>query len=166
MKQWRCVEKYTFDIAHKIQFAIKRAKHKIVRFCKRLTKAKRKRDDVLTKWDEVLIDRDDVNAKREKVIDLLDETMTNEANEKKNDDVKFKQKKKKSISFEAVTTTNERKMMMKKKVSVENDDFQMFEIFDVKNSTERTSAKFVIDDTTTSSNIFEDSSFDFKKFSE
>ena len=44
----------------------------------------------MTKRDEVLIDRDDANAKREKIIDLLDEVMTNETNEKKNDDVKFK----------------------------------------------------------------------------
>ena len=63
-----------------------------------------------------------------------------------------------------MTTTNEKKMMMKKKVSVKNDDFQMFEIFDVKNSTERTSAKLVIDDTTSFLNFFEISSSDFEKF--
>ena len=113
-----------------------------------------------------MIDRDDVNAKRKKIINLLDETMTNEANEKKNDDVEFKQKKKKSINFEAVATTNEKKMMIKKKISIENDDFQMSEILDVKNSVERASIKLVIDDTTTFSSIFENSSFDFEKFSE
>ena len=164
MKQWRCVEKYIFDIAHKVQPAVKRAKREIVRFRKRLTKMKQKRDDVLTKRNETLIDRDDANAKREKVINLLDETMTSETNEKKNDDVEFKQKKKKSINFEAVATANEKKMMMKKKILVENDDFQMFETFDVKNSTERTSTKFVIDDTTTFSSIFKNSSFDSEKF--
>ena len=64
-----------------------------------------------------------------------------------------------------MTTTNEEEMMMKKKVSIEDDDFQMFEIFDVKNSTERISTKLVVDDTTTFSNIFKISSFNFKKFS-
>ena len=118
------------------------------------------------KRDEVLIDRDDVNAKREEVINLLDETMTNEVNEKKNDDVEFKQKKKKSINFEIVTTTDEKKMMMKKKTSIENDDSQMFEIFDVKNSIERTSTKFVINDTTTFLSTSENSSSDFEEFSE
>ena len=83
IKQWRRVEKYIFDIAHKIQPAIKRAKRKIIRFRKHLTKTKKKRDDVLTKQNEILIDRDKVNAKREKVINLLDKTMTNEINEKK-----------------------------------------------------------------------------------
>ena len=42
------------------------------------------------KRDKVLIDRDNVNAKRKKVINLFDEAMINETNEKKNDDVKFK----------------------------------------------------------------------------
>ena len=93
------------------------------------------------------------------------ETITNETNKKKNNNVEFKQKKKKLINFEIVTTTIEKKMMMKKKISVENNDFQMFEIFNVKNSTERASAKFVINNTTTFSNIFENSSFDFKEFS-
>ena len=129
-------------------------------------KTKQKRDDVLTKWNEALINRDDVNAKRKKVIDLFDETITNEADEKKNDDAGFKQKEEKSINFEIVTTTNEKEIMMKKKVSVEDDDFQMFKTLDVKNSTERVSAKFVIDDTTTFSNIFKNSSSDFEKFSE
>ena len=40
----------------------------------------------------------------------------------------------------------------------------MSKIFDVKNSTERISAKLVIDDITTFLNIFENSSSDFKKF--
>ena len=128
-----------------------------------MTKTKRKRDDVLTKRNEVLINRDDVNAKREKIINLLNETMTNEANEKKNDDVEFKQKKK-SINFEIVTTTNKKKMMMKEKISIKNDDFQMFEIFDVKNSTERISTKFIIDDIMTFSSTFENSSSDSEKF--
>ena len=75
------------------------------------------------KRNEVLIDRDDVNAKCEKIIDLFDETMTNEINEKKNDDVEFKQKKKKLISFEIVTTTRKKKMIMKKKISIEGDNF-------------------------------------------
>ena len=166
MKQWRRAEEYIFDIAYKIQFAIRRAKREIVRFYKRLMKAKRKRDNVLIKWNEVLIDRDDVNAKREKVINLLNKTMTDETNKKKNDDIEFKQKKKKLINFKIVTTTNEKEMMIKKKISVENDDFQMSEIFDVKNLIERASAKLVIDNTTTFLNIFENSSFNFEKFSE
>ena len=57
-----------------------------------------------------------------------------------------------------------KKIMMKKKVSVEDNDFQMFKIFDVKNSTERALTKFVINDTMMSSNIFENLSFDFEKF--
>ena len=40
----------------------------------------------------------------------------------------------------------------------------MFEIFDVKNSIERTSAKLVINDITTFLNIFENLLSDFKKF--
>ena len=92
--------------------------------------------------------------------------MTNETNKKKNNDVEFKQKKKKSINFKIVTRTKERKMMMKKKISIENNDSQMFEIFDVKNSTERVSAKFIINNTTTFLNIFKNLSSDFEKFSE
>ena len=90
MKQWYCVEKYIFDIAHKIQFAIKDAKREIIRLHKCLTEIKRKRNNILTKWNKTLINRDNVNAKREKIINLFDETMTNEADEKKNDDVEFK----------------------------------------------------------------------------
>ena len=71
---------------------------------KRLTKTKRKRDDVLTKRNEALINRDDVNAKHEKIINLFNKTLIDETNEKKNDDVKFKSKKKKMINFEIVTT--------------------------------------------------------------
>ena len=52
----------------------------------------------------------------------------------------------------------------KKKISVENDDFHMFETFDMKNSTERTSTKFVIDDITLFLNISKILSFDFEKF--
>ena len=63
-------------------------------------------------------------------------------------------KKKRLINFEIVTTTNEKEMMMKKKVSIDNDDFQMFETFDVKNSIEQILMKFVIDDTTSFSNFF------------
>ena len=85
---------------------------------------KKKRDDVLAKRNEVLINRDKVNAKREKIINLLDEMMTDEINKEKNDDVEFKQKKKKSISFEIVTTTNERKMMMKKKFQLKTIIFK------------------------------------------
>ena len=73
-------------------------------------------------------------------------------------------KKKKLISFEIVMMTKEKKMMMKKKTLIENDDFQMSEIFDVKNSTERVSTKLVINDTTIFLNIFKISSFDFEKF--
>ena len=91
--------------------------------------------------------------------------MTDEINKKKNDNIKFKQKKKKSISFEIITTTKEKKMMMKKKASVENNDFHIFEISNVKNSTERISAKFVIDNIMLFSNIFKVLSFDFEKFS-
>ena len=89
---------------------------------KRLTKTKQKRDDILTKQNETLINRDDINAKRKKIINLLNKTMTNEINEKKNDDVEFKQKKKKSISFKIVITAKEKEMMMKKKILIENND--------------------------------------------
>ena len=75
------------------------------------------------KCDDVLINRDNVNAKREKVINLLNKMMINEINEKKNDNVEFKQKKKRLISFEIVTTAKEKEMMMKKEISIENDDF-------------------------------------------
>ena len=124
---------------------------------------KQKHNDVLTKRNKVLIDRDDVNVKCKKIINLFDKTMTSETNEKKNDDVEFKQKKKKLINIEIVTTTNEKEIMMKEKVSIENDDFQMFEIFDVKNSIERISVKFVINDITLFLNFFKILSSDFKK---
>ena len=102
-------------------------------------KTKRKRDNILTKRNKVLIDRDNVNAKRKKIIDLLNETLINEINKRKNDDAEFKLKKKKIISFEIVTTTEKKKkeeMIMKKKASIENNDFYILKIFDVKNSTE------------------------------
>ena len=89
-----------------------------------MTKAKRKRDDVLIKRNETLINRDNVNAKHEKIIDLLDKTMTNKTNKKKNDDVEFKQKKKKSINFEIMTTTSEEKMMIKKKFQLKTMIFK------------------------------------------
>ena len=111
-----------------------------------------------------MINRDDVNIKREKIIDLFNETMTDETNAKKNDDVEFKLKKKKMINFEIVTTTNEKNVMMKKKVSIENNNFYMFGIFDVKNSIERISVKHHIDDTTSISNLFKISMFDVKIF--
>ena len=129
-----------------------------------MTKTKRKRDNVLTKRNEILINRDDVNAKCEKIINLLNETMINEINEKKNDDVEFKSKKKRMINFEIVTTTNEKKMMMKKEISVENNDFYMFETFDVKNSIERISTKYYFDDTTSISNFFKTSTFNVEIF--
>ena len=116
------------------------------------------------KQNKILINRDDVNAKREKVINLFNEMMTNKIKKKKNDDVEFKQKKKKLINIEIVTTANEKEMIIKKKISIENDDFQMFKIFNVKNSTEQISTKFVIDNTTSFLNLFEISSSDFKKF--
>ena len=49
--------------------------------------------------------------------------MTNEINKKKNNDVEFKQKKKKLINFKIMTMTVKKEMMIKEKVSVENDDF-------------------------------------------
>ena len=103
--------------------------------------------------------------KREKVINLFNETMTNEVNAKKNDDVEFKSKKKKIISFKIVTTTNERNVMIKKEISIENNNFYMFKVFDVKNSTERISAKHHINDTTSILNLFETSTFDVEIFS-
>ena len=65
-----------------------------------------------------------------------------------------------------MTTTEEKEIMMKKKISIEDDDSYMFEIFDVKNSAERTLTKLVINDTTSFLNISEISSSDFEKFLE
>ena len=93
--------------------------------------------------------------------------MTDEANEKKNDDVEFKLKKKRIVNFEIVTTTNEKKekkMMMKKEISIKNNDFYIFKTFDVKNSIERISTKYHFDDTTSISNFFKTSTFDVKIF--
>ena len=90
----------------------------------------------MTKRDKILINHDDINAKRENIINLLDKIMTDEINEKKNNDVEFKLKKKETINSKIVTTANEKKMMIKEKISIENNDFYMFEILDVKNSTE------------------------------
>ena len=91
--------------------------------------------------------------------------MTNETDEKKNNDVKFKLKKKKTINFKIVTTTNkkkEKKMIIKKKISIKKNDFYMFETFDVRNSIERVSAKHHFDDITSISNFFKTSTFDVK----
>ena len=107
-----------------------------------------------------MIDRDNVNAKREKIINLFNKIMTNKTNAKKNDDAEFKSKKNRTINFKIVTTTNEKDVMMKKKVSIENNNSYMFEILNVKNSTERTSAKYYIDDITSISNLFKASTFD------
>ena len=77
--------------------------------------------------------------------------MINEINEKKNNDVEFKSKKKKILNFKIVTTMNEKKkkkMMIKKEISIENNDFYMFKTFDVKNSTERILIKYHFDNTT------------------
>ena len=131
-----------------------------------MTKTKKKRDDVLTKRNEALIDRDEINAKREKIINLFNKMIANETNEKENDNVEFKQKKKKLINFKIVMMTIERKMMIKRKTLIENDDLQMSKIFDVRNSIERVLTKFVIDDTTTFSSIFKNLSSDFEKFLE
>ena len=130
-----------------------------------MTKTKQKRDNVLTKRNETLINRDDINAKCKKVINLFNETMTNETNAKKNNDAEFKSKEKKMISFEIITTANEEDVMIKRKISIENNDFYMFEVFDVKNSTERISTKHHIDDITSISNLFKTSTFDVKVFS-
>ena len=92
--------------------------------------------------------------------------MTDETNAKKNDDAKFKLKKKKMINFEIVTTTNEKNVMMKKKVSIKDNDFYMFKAFNVKNSTERISTKYHIDNTTSTLNLFKTSTFDVEIFLE
>ena len=110
-----------------------------------------------------MINRDNINAKRERIINLLDETIINKTDKKKNDDIKFKQKEKIIINFEIVTTTNENEIIIKK-TTIKNNDFYIFEIFDVKNSIERISMKFVVDHTTTFLNIFKNSLFNFKKF--
>ena len=118
----------------------------------------------MTKRNETLINHDDVNAKCKKVINLFNEMMISETNEKKNDNVKFKQKKKKIISFEIVTTTNEKEIIMKIKASIENNDSYMFENFDMKNSIERISTKHYFDDIMLFSNFFEISTFDVEIF--
>ena len=91
--------------------------------------------------------------------------MTDEADEKKNDDVEFKLKKKEMISFKIVTTTNEKEMMMKRKVSIEDNDSYMFESLDMKNLIERALLKYHIDDTMLFSKLSETSTFDAEIFS-
>ena len=62
-----------------------------------------------------------------------------------------------------MTTTNEKKekeMIMKKKILIENNNFYMFEVFDVKNSIERILTKYHFDDTISILNFFETSTFD------
>ena len=90
--------------------------------------------------------------------------MINKINEKKNDDVEFKSKKKKTINFEIVTTADEKEIMMKKKVLIENNDFYMFETFNVKNSIERTSTKHHINNIMSILNLFETSTFNVETF--
>ena len=111
-----------------------------------------------------MINRDDVNVKHEKIINLFNETIINEINEKKNDNIKFKSKKKEMINFKIVTRTNEKEMMIKEKISIENNDFYMFESFDVKNSIEQISLKYHINDTTLFLNFFKISTFDVEIF--
>ena len=96
---------------------------------------------------------------------MLDKAIANKINQKKNDDVEFKLKKKRTINFEIVTTANEKNVIMKKKVSIKNNNFYMFKIFDVKNSIERISTKHHIDNITSFLNLFETSIFNVEIFS-
>ena len=69
----------------------------------------------MTKQNKILIDRDNVNAKRKKVINLFNKTITDETNAKKNNNIEFKLKKKRTINFKIVTTANKKNVMIKKK---------------------------------------------------
>ena len=90
--------------------------------------------------------------------------MTDETNKKKNDDIEFKLKKKKTVSFEIIITTNEKKMIIIKKILIENNNFYMFEIFDVKNSIKQASAKYYFNNTILFLSFFETLTFDVKIF--
>ena len=93
--------------------------------------------------------------------------MINEINEKKNNDVEFKLKKKRTVNFEIITTANEKKkkkIIMKEKIVIENNDFDIFKIFDVKNAIERVLAKHHFDDITSTLNFFKISTFDVEIF--
>ena len=61
------------------------------------------------KRDKILIDRNNVNAKYKKIIDLFDKMLINEVNKKKNSNVKFKSKKKKTINFKIMITTKKKR---------------------------------------------------------
>ena len=70
------------------------------------------------------------------------------------------------ISFKIVMTTNEKKkeMIMKKKISIENNNFYMFETFDVKNLIKQILIKHHFDDTTSILNFFKTLTFDVEIF--
>ena len=55
-------------------------------------------------------------------------------------------------------------MMIKRKILIENNNFYMFEIFDMKNSIKQILTKHHIDDTTSFSNFSKISTFDIKIF--
>ena len=70
------------------------------------------------------------------------------------------------INFKIVTTTNEKekKMIMKKKISIENNNFYMFEVLDVKNSIEQILMKHYFDNTMSILNFFKISTFNVEIF--
>ena len=66
-----------------------------------------------------------------------------------------------------MTTTNkkkEKKIIIKEKISIEDNNSYMFEIFNIKNSIERILTKHHFDDTTSISNSSEISMFNIKIF--
>ena len=79
-----------------------------------------------------------------------------------------KKEKKNTIDADEKSAKMNMKKLMKKKFEKKKENFRyiMFEDLVVKNSNARTSAKYYINDTTSSSNVIENFSFEFENILE
>ena len=93
---------------------------------------------------------------------LLSATTLQQMNKEKKE-----RKKKNTINADEKSAKMNMKKLVKKKFEKKKENFRyvMFENLIVKNSNVRISAKYHIDDTTSSSNIIENFSFEFKNVS-
>ena len=85
-----------------------------------------------------------------------------------NEEKKEKKKKKNTINADEKSAKMNMKKLVKKKFEKkkENSRYVMFEDLVIKNSNVQISAKYYIDDTTSSSNVIENFSFKFENVSE
>ena len=102
--------------------------------------------------------------KHKKIINLFNKTIINKINIKKNNDIKFKLKKKKMISFKIMMMMNEKNIMMKKEILIKNNNFYIFKIFNMKNLIKQISTKYYINNIILILNLFKTLTFNVKIF--